>query len=301
MSNTKLRSAKFSINELVKKANVHSFASQADMRHMLYRCIKDLHELGYKLGHIKGLKARHVFVLVEHWKSQGKNPGTIKNYMSKLRRTASILNDRKLVKPDNAAYNIDKRSYVPTINKAIHHINLSKCTDLYIRLSLESQALFGLRREESMKFILSEAYHGDSLAIKPSWTKGGIGRTLKITNDAQRQWLDKVACQVKPGESLIPIDRTYKQHLSHYEAQAKAMGVNKLHGLRHAYAQRRYRELTQFFDPSKQGMACPLDGGKNPKLLSPLEKEIDRKARQIISHELGHSRLSITKIYLNFK
>ena len=112
MSNTKLRSAKFSINELVKKSRVHSYASKADMRHMLFRCIKDLHELGYKVGHVKGLQVKHIYALVEHWKSQGKNPATIKNYMSKLRNTASLLNNPNLIKPDNAAYNIDKRSYM---------------------------------------------------------------------------------------------------------------------------------------------------------------------------------------------
>lgn len=218
--------------------------------------------------------------------------------MSKLRKAASLLNEPKLVKPDNADYNIDKRSYAPTINKAILHIDLSKCTDPYIRLSLEGQTLFGLRREESMKFTLSEAYQGgDSLMIKPSWTKGGIGRSLKITNTAQRQWLDKVSQLVQPGESLIPKDKTYKQHLSQYTAQTKAMGVCKLHGLRHAYAQRRYRELTHFFDPAKQGLVCPLEGGKKPRDMTPIEKEIDRKARQVLSRELGHSRIAITKIY----
>ncbi len=89
MSKAKLRSARFSINELVKQTSGHAYASQADMRHMLFRCIKDLHELGFKLGHIKGLKSKHIHVLVNHWKQQGKNPGTIKNYMSKLRKTAS--------------------------------------------------------------------------------------------------------------------------------------------------------------------------------------------------------------------
>jgi len=182
MSKTKLRSAKFSINELVKQKHSLSYASQADMRHMLFRCIKDLHTLGYKIGHIKGLQAKHIYALVNHWQSQGKNPATIKNYMSKLRSTAALLNNPKLIKPDNAAYNISNRSYAPLHNKAIHSIDLSKCTDLHIRLSLEGQALFGLRREESMKFTLSEAWFGDHIKIQPSWTKGGIGRTLTITN-----------------------------------------------------------------------------------------------------------------------
>ena len=298
MSNTKLRSAKFSINELVNKSRVHAYATKADMRHMLFRCIKDLHELGFKVGHIKGLQAKHIYALVDHWKSQGKNPATIKNYMSKLRHTASLLNNPKLIKPDNATYNIEKRSYKTTINKAIHQIDLSKCTDPHIRLSLEGQTLFGLRREESMKFTLSAALHANELKIMPSWTKGGIGRTLKVTNDAQRQWLDKVAQLVSPGESLIPRERTYKQHLTHYQVQAKLMGICKLHGLRHAYAQRRYRELTRFLDPNGQGLICPIDGGKKYKEMNETEKKIDQQARQILSIELGHSRISIIKTYI---
>ena len=298
MSKTKLRSARFSINELVKQTSGHSHASQADMRHMLFRCIKDLHDLGFKLGHIKGLKSKHIHALVDHWKQQGKNPGTIKNYMSKLRKTARLLGNPQLLKPDNAAYCIAKRSYIPTHNKAIHNIDLTKCHDPYIRLSIEGQRLFGFRREESMKFTLSEAWHGDTLTIMPSWTKGGIGRTLHIINDEQRQWLLKVEKLVHAGESLIPRDRTYKQHLGRYQAQAKVMGVSKLHGLRHAYAQQRYRELTKLFDKNGQGLLCPMEGGKKYHELNALEKIMDIKARQILTRSLGHSRSSITRVYL---
>jgi site-specific recombinase XerD len=168
-----------------------------------------------------------------------------------------------------------------------------------IRLSLEAQSLFGLRREESIKLILSEAWIGDSLKIKPSWTKGGIGRTLPITSNEQRQWLIKANQQVPAGQSLIPKERTYKQHLSHYQVQAKAMGVCKLHGLRHAYAQRRYHELTKQLDPHGKGFICPISGGTPTKLLTNDEKMIDRKAREILSRLLGHSRVAITKIYLS--
>ena len=282
---------------MVKQTQGHSYASQADMRHMLLRCIKDLHDLGFKVGHVKGLQPKHIIALVDHWKSQNKNTATIKNYMSKLRTTARLLDNPKLIKPDNAAYHIDKRSYTPSQNKAIHQIDLSKYTDPYIQLSLEGQSLFGLRREESMKFTVRGAVNGNTIIIKPSWTKGGIGRTIAITSEAQRQWLDKVARLVPPGHSLIPGDRSYKQHLDHYEAQAKLMGVCKLHGLRHAYAQRRYKELTRSFDPKVQGFDCSINGRKQYNTMSPTEKIIDRQARQSISQELGHSRINITKIY----
>jgi hypothetical protein len=298
VSNHKLKSAQFSINELIKQIQGYSYASKADMKHMLNRCVKDLHELGFKLAHIKGLKPKHVHVLVAHWKNQGKNTATIKNTMSKLRKSAHALEKPNLVKPKNDAYHIEKRSYAPKHNKAIHHIDFSKCTDPHIHLSIEGQALFGLRREESMKFVLSEAWNGRNLKIKPSWTKGGIGRTLSITNEKQRQWLIEVSKLIKPGESLIPADRTYKQHLGHYQVQIKAMGVSKLHGLRHAYAQRRYHELTRTLDPRGQGLICPMAGGVSSKDLKGFEKDLDRQARMILTRELGHSRINITKIYL---
>lgn len=43
------------------------------------------------------------------------------------------------------------------------------------------------------------------------------------------------------------------------------MGVCKLHGIRHAYAQRRYIELTKQLDPLNIGLRCPIAGGKQLK------------------------------------
>jgi len=296
--NNKLRSALYSVNQFINQMRGYSYASQADTRHMLSRCMKDLHELGFKVSHLNGFKAKHVYVLVEHWKKQEKSPATIKNYMSKLRKMAYLLDKPNLVKTGNDTYEIEKRTYVPIQNKAIYHLDLNLCTDPHIRLSLEAQILFGLRREESMKFVISEAWHGDCLVIKPSWTKGGVGRIINITNEEQIKWLFKTSQQIQIKESLIPIERSYKQHLSHYQRQAKLMGVCKLHGLRHAYAQRRYAELTKQLDPLQSGWSCPIAGGKPSVSLNRVEKEIDRRVREMISRELGHSRLNITRTYL---
>ncbi len=298
MSRSKLKSAQFSINECIKSIRVYSFASKADMRHMLNRCIKDLHELGYQVGHINGLKPKHIHILVEHWKNQDKNPATIKNYMAKLRKLSILLDKPHLVKPNNDAYQISKRSYIPTQSKAIHQMDFSKCTDPMIQLSLEAQSLFGLRREESMKLVISEAWQGDCLKIKPSWTKGGIGRIVEITNEEQHQWIAKAMQLVTAGYSLIPKNRTYKQHLSHYQVQTKNMGLIKCHGLRHAYAQRLYVELTKSFDVKGKGLICPINGGKSSKRLRGHEREWDRSAREILSRQLGHSRIGIIKTYI---
>lgn len=297
MSKSKLRSALYSVNECLKQVQGYSFASKADMRHMLNRCLKDLHAQGFKLAHINGLKPKHIHVLVSLWKEQGKKPATIKNYMSKLRKVSLFNNKPELVKPDNDAYSIAKRSYVPTVNKAIFQLDLTHCSDHRIRLSLEAQLLFGLRREESMKIIVSDAWQGNRLVIKPSWTKGGVGRVLEIKNEAQRQWLENASRQITAGQSLIPPDRSYKQHLGYYQQVCREIGISKCHGLRHGYAQNRYKILTQGMDPNKIGLLPPIAGGKTAKQLSRQERQWDRIAREIISRELGHSRLAITKIY----
>lgn len=298
VSKSKLKNAQYSINECIKKIQNYSYASRADMKHILNRCVKDLHELGYMVTHINGLKSKHIHILVEHWQNQNKNPATIKNYMSKLRKAAAVLNKSDLVKSNNDSYQLAKRSYIPGSNKAITNVDFSKCPDSLIGLSLEAQSLFGLRREESMKMVLSDAWQGNRLVIKPSWTKGGIGRDIKLTNEKQRQWLLNAIKQTPTGQSLIPKEKTYKNHLSQYHQVLGKMGLSKCHGLRHAYAQRRYHEITKYYDKSGKGLICPVQGGKAYKELNPLEKKWDRIARELISQELGHSRLSITKVYL---
>jgi len=66
--------------------------------------------------------------------------------------------------------------------------------------------------------------------------------------------------------------------------------MKKLHGLRHGYAQRRYKQLT--------GWNCSARGGPVSKTLRPEQRELDQEVRLTISHELGHGRESITAVYL---
>jgi hypothetical protein len=61
-------------------------------------------------------------------------------------------------------------------------------------------------------------------------------------------------------------------------------------GLRHAYAQQRYVELT--------GWKAPAAGGPLSKTLTPEQRDQDREVRLIISKELGHEREQITAVYL---
>ncbi len=65
-------------------------------------------------------------------------------------------------------------------------------------------------------------------------------------------------------------------------------GIKHAHGLRHAYAQDRYKKLT--------GWECPKRGGPTTKELTDEQKQIDTTARLTVSEELGHSRKMILAV-----
>ncbi len=156
-------------------------------------------------------------------------------------------------------------------------------------MSLELQQAFGLRREEAIKFIPAYADQGNHLVLKASWTKGGKARVIPIRTEDQRLLLNRAHRLAGKG-SLVPSQRNYVQQLRIYEGHTLRAGLSKLHGLRHAYAQRRYEELT--------GWQSPATGGPESRSLTREQKEQDFEARLVISRELGHEREQITTVYL---
>jgi len=151
------------------------------------------------------------------------------------------------------------------------------------------QKEYGLRREEAIKIIPSLADQGDTLNLKSTWCKGGRARQVPIRTDAQRAALN-IAKDVAGKGSLIPANLMYKNQVNVFEREMKSVGLSRSHGARHAYAQKRYLELT--------GRVPPIQGGASYRNLSSDDKEIDRDARRQISAELGHERIQITATYL---
>jgi len=79
--------------------------------------------------------------------------------------------------------------------------------------------------------------------LKASWTKGGKDRVIPVRTEAQRTVLNRARRLAGLG-SLIPNSRNYRQQLRIYEGHTSRAGLSQMHGLRHAYAQNRYHELT---------------------------------------------------------
>lgn len=287
----------YQLKELTSRNRDGSFSTQSNRHRILQMCADHLKDAGYRTRElsVNDIKGRHVNALIRRWRADEVSAGTIKNRLSAVRWWADKVNNAGAVK-SNDELGIENRQYITNDDKSLDlkSIDKSAIKSDYIMQSLKLQQNFGLRREEAMKFNAGYALQGktpkvgDVIRIKPSWSKGGRYREIPIINDEQVKVLNDVINLVGNDASLIPLDKSYRQHLTHFEKQTAGAGIGQTHGLRHRYAQMRYKSLT--------GFDCPAVGGV--RTLTDDEKVIDKQARQMISNELGHNRLSVTGVYL---
>ena len=286
-----MRRLNYQLKQLCKHNRDGSYGTQIQRERVLTLIANQLHALGFAQMHAKSLKPKHVEALTALWLDSDVASGTMKNRMAAIRWWAAKVNKRSVVAKSNDHYGLPRRQYANGANRAktLDTEQLGRITDPHARMSLELQQAFGLRREEAIKIRPGLADRGDTLWLKPAWTKGGREREVPIRSDAQREVLNR-ARELAGNGSLIPGQKTYVQQLRLYEGQCIRAGLSRMHGLRHAYAQRRFEELT--------GFKAPVAGGPKRPALTAGERALDEKARALISNELGHNRTAITRVYL---
>jgi len=268
-----------------------SFATQANRSAILNQAAKTLQKAGFKNLAASSLKPKHVETLVKDWKAKGLSEGTMKNRMAAVRWWAEKVGKQNCVPRTNQELGIADRSYVATESKAqtLDRDALANIDHERLKVSIELQEVFGLRREECLKFQPDYADQGDRLTLKGSWCKGGREREIPILTERQRDVLDR-AHELAGKGSMIPEDKSFKEWLATYEKATNRAGFNNLHGLRHEYAQSRFEALA--------GFKSPVAGGPSAKELTSEQKLLDYEARMIVSSELGHGREEITVNYL---
>jgi len=225
------------LKQLTRQYREDSIGTQAARCQSLDLMARQLKEMGYRNLRAGSLKPKHVEALVHRWQDEGLSAGTMKNRLSHLRWWADKVGSPAAVPEGNGKLGIDNRIYVQEQGKQISLSpeQLAQIKDPHVRLSLEMQALFGLRREEAMKFQPAYAIRDHHIHLKPSWTKGGRPRDIPIRNDAQRELLERVR-QLAGNGSLIPPGRSYVVQKNLYERETRAAGIaegdRKAHGLR---------------------------------------------------------------------
>ena len=265
------------------------------------------------LDDLRKINQDHLISYTQHVKAQmdtGKiSVATATNRISSCNVVFKILRRDEKVRIDKIGDFLEtKRSYIrtsPPDGMDIYNVGL-----LQAHLAAEGlqrvSAITGLARACGMRLreailanlprLRAEAYNRGEINIQEG-TKGGrkgafAERWIPAT-EAVKVAID-FAIEVSPisSKNLLSPNESYISFLRGPIGKARRDGfidiIKGVHELRAAYACQRYEELT--------GHPAPVIS--KPAHLSEAEKEADRKARQIISSELGHNRIEITNAYL---
>lgn len=148
---------------------------------------------------------------------------------------------------------------------------------------------FGLRAREAMQLRPYVADKGTYHEVTDG-TKGGRPRVVPISTPKQKELLERAKTfTASKLHSTRDPNRRLSQVKNHFYYVLRHCGITRKdgfthHGLRHGYANQRYKEIS--------GKDSPVQGGRM------INEEDDAVARKQVAEELGHSREGITSHYL---
>ena len=154
-----MRDLNHQLKQLCQRNRDGSFGTQRDRERVLTLIANQLHQLGFRGMAAGSLKPKHIDVLVRHWQRAELSVGTIKNRLAASRWWAEKVDRCNVIARSNAHYGLPDRVFVTTTSKAsaLDRAQLDRVSDAHVRMSLELQRAFGLRREEAINFSLSFA------------------------------------------------------------------------------------------------------------------------------------------------
>jgi integrase len=273
---------------------------------VLFRCFKELRELGYKLDNPRNLREKHFEALLKHWIEKGLSASTMQGNASVLRVFCTWINRPNMIK-SLETYVDDKtlvrRTQVAQVDKSwtgngIDFEEVLKRIDAYDEragVQLRVIKAFGLRREEAICFqpirAMKLGEDQNSIYVEKG-TKNGLKRHVPIDNDYQREVLAIASRLARTTDAHIGWEElSLKQAVKRIANIMQKFGITKkdmgvtLHGLRHEKMHSIYEEVT--------GQPCPVKGGKKEYV----DPELDILARNKMTQAAGHARLGITNAY----
>lgn len=270
--------------------------------YIIYQFVSDLRANGFPIKNILNLGQRHIKVGVGLWLKNGMEASTIQLRMTTLRWLCTAIGKHEMIH-GNDYYGIPvervARTYVATTDKSWvgnevltdELIEKVKNEDEWVGMNMELMQQFGLRIRESVLIRPRLSDVGQSLTVEEG-TKGGRTRYVPIRNDKQRLVLDKAKKMAEQNQrnAMVPPGKTAKQAIRRIYYICEKFGITRAqlnitpHGLRHEYANDRFEEVS--------GNPSAVRGGSDP-----IDMDLDYEARNVVTRELGHARLSITTAY----
>lgn len=266
------------------------------------RFVSELREQGYGVKQWDNLTNKHVAAVVDAWKDRGLSTATIKEYMSGVRAVADYFgNDR--ISDKNADFGIENRTYITNEDKSLPQDiyervvdelkSSSDINDNRIAAQLMLERELGLRKEEAFKFHPDRAVLKNGTVFVQDGTKGGRERIIMEVSDRAKAAIEYAKDVSTSNGNTMSKEYSEKQWENKYYETIRDHGISKSeagassHGLRHAYAQTRYEQITGFKPPCRfdtkdyfRNEAGRIAGAEWTKL--------DSDARQVLKTELGH-------------
>jgi hypothetical protein len=279
-----------------------SFATQAARAEILERGFQELRQLGFKLPDVRSFKERHMTALGHSWEAKCLSASTIQNRISIFRIFTEWIGKKGMIRGSEIYVKNPKtleRHLVAQTDKTWsgqqqylkNKLATIQSLDKAVAIQLELQRAFGLRMKEAAVLKPHMADKENYLAV--NWgTKGGRDRIIPIQTNYQRDVLTRAKSMLEnPNDSMIPKEYNYKQWRNHYYYICHQVGISRKngiisHGLRHERLNEIYTEVTGHDSPIKGGDENSIDHSR---------KEI---ARQEIAEVAGHSRKSISSVYI---
>ena len=139
-----------------------SRSTQASRASHLHIMARELSEMGYRHLSPRNLKRKHVDALVKRWLEARLAIVTIKSRVSTMRWLVKATGRPNVIPRTNAELGIPDRSNAGRASKAftLTAEQLERVPSPYVRVSLELEQEFGLRREEATKIKPHEADRG---------------------------------------------------------------------------------------------------------------------------------------------
>lgn len=241
---------------------------------------------------------KHLGRYVDQMQSRGLSASTIKTELSGIRFFHDKLEYPRNQLSDNTMFDLEKRQF-GGVDKAWSHDEYKAFKDLCHVRGKDRIAQIatlarneGLRIHETLKLDRSQAERALKTGVLHVVGKGGRERDVPLSMESKEMLQERIQ-EVERGQKLY-VAEGEKTHLvikqvqnwinrnrEHFQNQSRHQGRDEgeaiiesitFHGLRHAYAQKRYQEA--------------IERGLN-----------DRKARLEVSELLGHERDDVTRIY----
>lgn len=244
------------------------------------------------------LVKRYAEELRDQVENQELSASTAQNYLSAVNTVMHSVSDSwKSVRPvtdcemqrrDNVRKSPPPAASV--VSRAIESLRESGQVRTAVIADLAAQ--FGLRSKEASLLNCQKAFseaREKGFFVVSAGTKGGRDRVVPVLQESQLKTL-MVAVEVQgAGRNLIPVGESWKSwregELRDGREALKDLGVPGYHELRAAYACARYTTLTGHLAPCHLGFR-------------EADRENDLKAREQISHELGHGRVDVLVNYI---